>query len=217
MEAIKLQADSRTLIGKQVKTLRQQNIIPGIIYGHSIEPVAIQFDSKVILETLQHAGTSTMVEVHVEGFEAPYLAIFRDVQHDPIKRSIIHIDLQALNLEETVRVPVSIILIGESPIVRDGGGQVLQTLNEVEIEALPTALIPSIEIDISGLTEIGQSMTVGDIDIPEGVTVLNTPDSLILQVSYAEQPEEELEEEELEAGDVEVIGEGEEEEKEEEK
>jgi len=192
MAALELRATPREIIGgTQVKALRREDIVPGVIYGHGIDPIAVQFDSREIERAVSQAGTSSTVQVYVEGIPDPYLAIFRDVQYHIIKRNVIHLDLQALNLKETVRVPVSVVLTGESPAVKDFGGILLQVLNELEIEALPTALVPSIEVDISVLAEIGQSITVGDIVPPPGVKILNAPHEFVAQIIYAEEEEKE--------------------------
>lgn len=206
METLELRATPREIIGgTQVKALRREDVVPGIIYGHGIDPLAVQFDSREIAKAITQAGTSSTVQVYVEGVRDPYLAIFRDVQYHVTKRNVIHLDLQALNLKETVRVPVSVVLTGESPAVEDLDGMLLQILNELEIEALPMALVPSIEVDISTLTEIGQSITVGDIVAPPGVTILNAPHDIVVQVMYGEEEEKEEAEEAEPVGEVEVI------------
>ena len=191
MDSITLHASPRTVIGKQVKALRRQNVVPGVIYGHHIEPITVQFDASHVTKILSAVGTSSTVEVIVDGHEDPYLAIFRDTQIDVIRRTITHVDLQALSLTETVRVPVSVILTGESPAV-EAGGVLVQILNELEIEALPNALIPSVEIDLSVLGEIGDSVSVGDLTVPEGVEILNPAEETIVQVTYQAAEEEEL-------------------------
>jgi large subunit ribosomal protein L25 len=208
METLELRAIPRQIVGgNRVKALRREDIVPGIIYGHGIDPIPVQFDSREVEKAISQAGTSSTVQVYIEGISDPYLAIFRDVQYHTLKRNVIHLDLQALNLKETVRVPVSVVLTGESPAVEDAGGVLLHILNELEIEALPTALVPSIEIDVSVLTEIGQSITVSDITPPSGVTILNAPHDIVAQVIYAEEEKEEEEEAEVveEPEEVEVI------------
>jgi len=196
MEAIQLHAEPRTVIGKKVKLLRHKNIVPGVIYGRHLDPVVVQFDKLELTSTLNQVGTSATLQVEVAGSPEPYLVIFRDIQHHTILRDIVHVDLQALSLTETVRVPVNIVLVGVAPAVESEAGVVMQTLQEVEIEALPTDLIPLIEVDISVLTEIGNSISVGDLEVPEGVTILSNPDVTIVQVTYEaiEEVEEELEE-----------------------
>ncbi len=209
MEAIELHAERRTLVGKKVKLLRHENIVPGIIYGRHIEPIAIQLDNRELNRVLGQAGTSAAVQVHLKGAEEPYLAIFRDVQHNPIRRNIRHVDLQALSLTETVRVAVNVVTVGLAPATEEEGGVLMQLLTELNIEALPMALIPSIEVDVSGLTEIGDTIAVDDITVPDGVSILNAPDETIVQVTF--MAEEDLEEEVIEplATDVEVLGEAE--------
>ena len=206
MEALELRATPREIVGgKQVKALRREDIVPGIIYGHGIDPIAVQFNSREIAKAITQAGTSSTIQVYVEGVRDPYLAIFRDVQYHITKRNVIHLDLQALNLKETVRVPVSVVLTGESPAVKELDGMLLHILNELEIEALPMALVPSIEVDIAVLTEIGQSITVGDIVVPPGVTILNAPHDIVVQVMYGEEEEKEEVEAAEPVGEVEVI------------
>ncbi len=208
MEGLELKATPRDAIGKKVKRLRSEGIVPGIIYGHGIEPIPVQFDGREIERTINQAGSSTTVQVHVEGEKEEHLTIFRDVQYDPIKRNVIHLDLQALRADETVRVPLTVTMVGVSPMEEDPDAIVLQILNELEIEALPHALIPYIEVDISTLTEIGQSITVADLEPPEGIMILNDPHESIVQVSYAEEEVIEVEAEVPEfMGEVEVIGE----------
>ncbi len=205
METLALSANLRDIVGgKQVKALRREDVVPGVIYGHGIEPIAVQFNSREVEKAISQAGTSSTVQVFVEGIHDPYLAIFRDVQYHTLKRNVIHLDLQALNLKETVRVPVSVVLIGEPPAVKDFGGILLHVLTELEIEALPTALVPSIEVDVSVLTQIGQSITVGDIVPPAGVKILNAAHEFVAQVIYAEEEKEEAEVV-VEQAEVEVI------------
>ncbi|MCU0521365.1 MAG: 50S ribosomal protein L25 [Anaerolineae bacterium] len=184
MKAIELRAQPRTLTGKHVKLLRRQDVVPGVVYGHNIDPVPVQFNTKELAHALKRAGSSATVQLAVEGTASPYLVIFRDVQHHPIRRGITHVDLQALSLTETVRVPVNVVVVGKSPAVEVLGGVLLQTLMELEIEALPMDLVPVIEVDISGLAEIGDSISVADLDIPETITVLNAPDATIVQVTF---------------------------------
>jgi large subunit ribosomal protein L25 len=197
MVATQLHAEPRTVTGKKVKLLRQEDIVPGVIYGRHIDPVVVQFDKRELTTALNRVGTSATLQVEVSGSSEPYLVIFRDIQHHVIQRDVVHVDLQALSLTETVRVPVSIVLVGVAPAVETEAGVVMQVLQEIEIEALPTDLIRLIQVDISGLTEIGNSISVGDLEVPEGVTILSNPDVTIVQVTYEaleEVVEEELEE-----------------------
>ena len=214
MEQLKLQATPRTVIGKQVKQLRREGLLPGVIYGHSIEPLAVQFDAHEARSIAGQAGSSSLISVYVAGTPTPYSVIIRDVQWDYLKRVLTHLDLQALSMTEKVRIPISINLVGTAAAVEELGGVLLHLVNEVDAECLPSALVPAIDVDISDLTQIGDSISVKDVVVPEGIEILTDAEETVVQISAV--VEEVIEEEELaveaEAGEVEVIGEEEEEE-----
>ncbi len=214
MEQLELYAKRREIIGKKVNRLRREGYVPGILYGHDVDPIPLLFDGYEIESAVRQTSTSTLVQVNIEGHDSAYTAVFRDTQRDILKHNLIHVDLLSLNLEETVRVEVPLNLVGVSPAEEEQGGVLIQQLNEVEVEALPMALVPAIEIDISSIVNIGETITVGDIAPPEGVTILTSSDEIVVQVTTIteEEIEEELEEVLLEPGEVEVIGKGKEEE-----
>ncbi len=191
MERIQLSAMPRTVVGKQVKQLRNQNLTPGVIYGHGFDPLPVQFASRELETALARVGSSTLLNIEVVGVSQPYTVIVRDVQRHLLKRFVTHVDMQALNMTETVRVPVSLVLVGESPAVRDLHGMLLHIITEVEVECLPSALIPAIEIDVSGMTELGAALAVGDLVVPEGIQILTPADEIVVQVSLPEEEEEE--------------------------
>lgn len=203
-EAIALHAIPREVVGKQVNALRRQGFVPGIIYGHNIEPVPVQFNAHDLARYVTKFGGSSTVQVTLEGKAEPYLAIFRDIQYHRTRRAIRHLDLQALSLTETVRLPLPIVLVGESPAVVLGA-LLLQQLNELEVEALPGALVSAIEVDLSSLTEMGQSIQVKDIVPPTGIRILNTPGDIIVQVTHIAEEEEEVAAAAPEMAEVEVI------------
>ncbi|MDX9956478.1 MAG: 50S ribosomal protein L25 [Anaerolineae bacterium] len=205
MERIQLSATPRTVIGKQVKHLREEALTPGVIYGHGFEPVPVQFGTRELETALLRAGSSTLLNIEVAGTPQPYTVIVRDVQRHTLKRYVTHVDMQALSMTETVRVPVSLVLVGESPAVRDLHGMLLQVLNEVEIECLPSALVPSIEIDVTGMVELGSALTVGDLVVPQGIKILTLADEVVVQVSMPEEEEEEVAEVVAPVAEVEVV------------
>lgn len=182
MQNLELNATRRTVIGKQVNALRREAQIPGVIYGSTTEPIALQFDAKELEYVVNQAGRSSIVEVKVAGSPTPYTAIFRDLQYEPIKRRIRHVDLQALSMTETVRLPLPITLVGKAP-VEEFGGMVLQLLNEIEIECLPKDLVHNLEVDISIFTEIGQAIHVKDLVAPTGITFMADPEELVVHAT----------------------------------
>jgi len=217
MKQLELTATPRTVIGKQVNALKREGLVPGILYGYGIEPIPLQFEAREAERVVRQAGSSTLVQVHVEGTPTSYTTIIRDLQRDPIKRNLRHLDLQVLNLAEKIRLPIQIILNGESPAVKNFGGLLLHLLDEVEVECLPTALVPAIEVNISGLKELGQAIFVRDLVLPPGLTVLTDADEMVAQVTAAEAEEVLAEATTEAAAEVEVIRKKKEEEVEEEK
>ncbi|MGC9357310.1 MAG: 50S ribosomal protein L25, partial [Anaerolineae bacterium] len=168
MEELILQAKPRTVVGKKVKRLRSEGWVPGILYGSGVGSTPLQFDALEAERVVAQAGSSSLVKVDVEGEQTPYNAIVRDVQRHIIKRHVTHIDFQALSMTETVRLPIPVVLAGAAPAAEELGGVLIQQVNELDVECLPSALVPSIEVDISGLVEIGDAISVSDLDIPEG-------------------------------------------------
>lgn len=202
MEQLELKATLRQVAGKQVKQLRVGGFIPGVLYGKLMaQPLALQFAARELELVVQKAGLSTLVRVNVEG-QGNYPALFREVQIHPVRRTIRHVDLMAVDLNEAIRVPVNLVLKGESPAEKLGA-LVTQVLDEVEVECLPTDLVPAIEVDVTGLTEVGQRITLGDLVLPKGLKLLADPDEIIVIVEAV--GEEEVPTEAPEMREVEVV------------
>lgn len=202
MEQLELKATLRQVAGKQVKQLRAGGFIPGVLYGKLLaQPLALQFAARELELVAQKAGLSTLVRVNVEG-QGSYPALFREVQIHPVRRTIRHVDLMAIDLNEAIRVPVNLVLKGESPAEKLGA-LVTQVLDEVEVECLPTDLVPAIEVDVTGLTEVGQRITLGDLVLPKGLKLLADPDEIVVIVEAV--GEEEVPTEAPEMREVEVV------------
>lgn len=195
MEEIVFEANRREVIGKNVKKLRREGLLPAIVYGHSIEPVSISLNYKEASKTLDSISPSALVVLDIDGEK--HYTLVRDKQRNPVRRTIIHVDFQAVSLTETVRADVTVNLTGEAPAVETYLGILVPSLEQLSIECVPTNLPDRIDVDLSGLTEIGDSISVGDIIAPEGVEILNDPDEVVVVV-IAQAAEEEEEEEELE-------------------
>jgi large subunit ribosomal protein L25 len=195
MEEIVFEANRREVKGKNVKKLRRDGLLPAIVYGHSIEPISISLDYKEASKTLDSISPSALVVLDIDGEK--HYTLVRDKQRNPVRRTIIHVDFQAVSLTETVRADVTVNLVGEAPAVETYLGILVPSLEQLSIECIPTNLPDRIDVDLSGLTEIGDSISVSDIIAPEGVEILNDPDEVVVVV-IAQAAEEVEEEEELE-------------------
>ena len=214
MESIVINANRRDVIGKQVKALRREGKLPAVIYGHGIKPTAISLDARETNKVLSGVGASTLITIDLEG--EPYSVLVRDRQQHVIHRHLIHVDFQALSMSEKVRASVALILGDEeAPAVRDFGAMIITGVESLEIECLPLDLVDRIVVDISGLESIGDSILVKDLTMPDGITILDDPETMVVVATApaAEEVEEAEEVDEFEEGaEPEVIGEEQEEE-----
>lgn len=188
-----LKSAKRTQVGKATQTLRARGVIPGVVYGQGKEATMIQADERALNQAYQEAGTSKLVDLTIEG-EEPKTVLFHDVQHDHLGKNIIHFDLYTVKMDEEIQTEVPIRFVGESPVVYEQNAVLLKNLETIEVKALPGNLPENIEVDISEITEMEQSIVVKDLTIPEGVEVLTESEEM---VAKAEAPREEEEEEEL--------------------
>ncbi len=214
-EALELQAYERTVIGREVKRLRRQGIVPGIVYGHGMESVPIQVKSIDLDKVIKKGAKTKLVDLHIgEGKNRETKKVLmREVQRDPVKLSLVHVDFQAVSMTEKLRLKVPIRLVGEAPMVASNEAVLVQVLDEIEIECLPGNIPTHLEADVSPLDSLDKSITVADIRVPEGVELLADSKETIANLSLtsaamAEAEEEAGAEAEMEAGEVEVVGKG---------
>jgi large subunit ribosomal protein L25 len=214
MDRIILEAERRKVLGKKVKALRREGKLPAVIFGHKLETTPIVLDMRDASKILGSVGSSTLVTLKLDGVE--HAALVRERQHEVIRRSLLHVDFQAVSLTETVRASVAVVLGDEEPAaVKDFGAMIIQGTESVEIECLPQDLPERIIVDISSLENIGDSILVKDLPKISGVEILDDPETMIVvATTLAEEVvEEEVEDLELEEGlEPEVIGESEEDE-----
>ncbi len=212
MEREVIEAVRRSVIGKQVKALRREGKIPAILYGSTIEPTPVLLDLKSASNTLNRLSGSALVAVNLEGNNL--VSLVREKQRDVLTGTITHVDFQIVSMKEKIRTEVSVEIRGEAPAVKNFNGILVQNVDELEVEALPGDLPERIVVDVSGLTNIGQSIMLRDIALPEKVTVLEDLD-LVLVVVTAPEAEEVVEVAEVVGEEPEMIEKGKKEEEEE--
>lgn len=167
-DKITLNLDPRTLHGKKARQLRSEGIVPAVVYGPGIEPVSTQAPYNVIEKVLRRAGRHSPVHLNIDGKKK--LAMVKDVDMDAVKGRVRHVSFHAVNVKDPVvaEVPIRLTGEGESPAER-AGLVVLQSLEEIEIRALPMDLPDALEISLESLHEAGDRLTVGDITLPPNV------------------------------------------------
>lgn len=204
MEALELKAETRQIIGKNVAKLRRQGYVPAVIYGNNAENDLIQIEAKALRKVLAQAGTHQLIALQV-GSKRPKMTLAREIQIDAVKRSYMHVDFYAVNMKEKVTAEVPLVFEGVSPAVKELGGILVHGLTELQIECLPSDLIAAIEVNIEGLAEIDDMLTVADLKVPSNITILSDPESMVAKIEAPRVEEEVLEEEEEEAAEPEVL------------
>ena len=195
---MELKAEKRKILGKKVEKLRQQGLLPAVVFGKEAGSIPITLDHKEFLKVYEEAGESALVDVHLPKADKPIKVLITEVDIHPVSDEILHANLHAVRLTEKATATIPIEITGESPIVKSGEGMLLTLLDEVEVEALPQDLPPEIKLDISGLTEIDQSLAVKDLPIDHTkVEIKQDAEDLVVKVEHAEMAEEEEAEEEV--------------------
>ncbi|HDN04959.1 MAG TPA: 50S ribosomal protein L25 [Chloroflexi bacterium] len=178
MEKYILDADKRVVIGKQVKALRREGKLPAVIYGQEIEPMPITLNTKQVHQVLKVVGANTLISIKVGKDE--FLTLVREIQREVIMRDLLHMDFQAVSLEETITTFLPVVMVGESPAVTELEGLLILSMEELQIEAKAKDLPDTISVDVSGLMEIGDNILVKDLVISGDVTILDDPDGLVI-------------------------------------
>lgn len=178
MATVSFTATPRESKGKgAARQLRSRGQIPAVIYGHGREPQALSLNARDLDKMLGHIqAESTVIEVTVDGQTSKTL--IREIQRHPIRRQILHVDFQALVAGEKVTVSIPIVLNGIAEGVRLEGGVLDQTLRELEIEVDPANIPHHVDLDVTNM-KIGDSLHVSDIKLPEGVEILDDPETSV--------------------------------------
>jgi len=166
------------------RSLRRAGRAPAVVYGKGREPVPLSFDPAELLRLLakSEAGLNTLIDLRAEGAKfAERTILVKELQRDPIRGKVLHADFYEIDLTRTVQVEVPIHLVGTPVGVSLSGGILDHNLRELEIECLPRAIPDSIDVDVSAL-EIGGSLHVRDIALPEGVTLISDLDLSVVSV-----------------------------------
>ena len=205
MAAEKIKAEKRTEFGKgAARRIRRADKVPAVVYGHGNDPVHLTLPGHDTMMALKHGGANALLELDIDGEEQ--LALTKDVQIDPIRRVIEHLDFVAVRRGEKVTVDVPVHLVGEA--ARDT--LVVTEQATIQVEAEATDIPEAIEVDIEG-AEVGTQIHASDLSLPSGTTLLTDPEALVVNITNApteEEMEADVEGAEGEAaeGDVPEVG-----------
>jgi large subunit ribosomal protein L25 len=191
--SLKLTVSPREVFGRKVKSLRRQHIIPANLFGSGISSQAVQVSESIFQKIYEEAGETSVVDVQLEGESKSVPVLIHQLQHHPVTGNVIHVDFLQVDLKKKITTSIPVELSGVAPAVKDAGGVLVQALNEIEIEALPTDIPESLVVDVSTLTEIGQALTLKDISLPSQVTLLTDIESTLVTTQEPTPEEAEAE------------------------
>ena len=185
-----LQAQPRTVFGKQVARLRLKGITPASIYGKAVESIAVQVSSSDLTRLLNGARRNDVITLELPPNK--YAVVVRLIQRNPITQEILHMDFLRVSSTESMHAEVGVNLVGVAPIIASGMATLLRTRERLEVSGIAAALPSAIEVDISGWEDVEQVLKAGDVPLPAGVTLVTDPETTIamLTPAHAEAPAE---------------------------
>jgi large subunit ribosomal protein L25 len=210
MKSVPLNAFPRTQLRRDgVRKLRSAGRVPAVIYGGESKPQNLEISAKEIEELIHHsASENLLVDLAVKDDKQPKrLALVQEIQHHPLSGDLLHVDFHEVSETEKVSVMVPVETVGEAAGVKTGGGVLEHVLFKLKVRALPKELPEQIIIDVTHL-ELGKSIHIGDIKLPEGVEILGDKKGPVVAVALPRTEEEEAAAAEaapVAAGDVEMI------------
>lgn len=205
-ERLSITAEPREIVGKKVKRLRREGIVPAVIYGQK-ESVTIQLDNLSLRRVLRQAGSTNLIDVSLG--KSKRTVLVREIQSHVTRGDLLHVDFIEVDLKVMIAAEAQLVAVGTSAPEAEGLGVVTLALRAVEIEGLPDALVSEIEVDISQIETPDMVIYVSDLVAPEGVTILTDMETTVARFEFEKIVEEEEEEEELfvpAADAVEVVG-----------
>ena len=190
MEEIELRGQKRLVIGKHVKHLRQQGLVPAILYGHKRESLPLQIEERDLRQVLERVGSHHLITLRVGDDEEPKMTLAREVQLDPITHALLHVDFYEVVMTEKITTEVPLLFIGHSPVEEKREGVLVRGLDSLEVKCLPSSLIESIEVNLEDLVEIEQAILVGDLAVDADVEILTDKEEVVAQILPLRRVEE---------------------------
>ncbi len=186
-DKITITLDIRDAKGKKVAKLRNQGVVPGVIYGQGFDPILVQSEYNVLEKVVKGAGKHSAVHVTVDGKKK--IALIKDIEHSPVKGRIQHVSFHAVKASENVHaeVPIHLVGLGESGAEK-AGLIILQAIETLEIKAKPADLPEALEVSVSGLETDEDKILVSDITLPKGVEFADVEQDLDLVIANVYEP-----------------------------
>lgn len=185
-----LKVEKRKILGRKVKKLREEGILPANIYGKKVKSQAIEIDRSEFEKVFSEVGETGIIELNLGNEKRPVLV--HNIQLEPVSDEPIHVDFHQVDLKQKVVANIPIDVLGESPAEKQGLGTLVQYFDEIEVEALPGDLPEKFEIDAGDLEKVDQAIFIKDLKVGDKVEVKQDPEEIIVKIEPPREEEEEL-------------------------
>ncbi len=211
MADYKISAQPRTILGKKVRKLRREGLLPAVVYGgamQGVEPLTVT--AREFERLYARVGTAALIDLQIDGGRTRPVLIHQ-VQRDATRRNFVHVDFLAPDMRVELTVAVPLTFVGESPAVTVEGGILTQLTTELQVRCLPDRIPAALEVDLSRLTELEMTLTAADVTLQEGVALVSSEDEPLVKAetpTLVEEPvADEADEDEAQTAEAETAGE----------
>lgn len=180
MKEIKLSAQKREIVGRKVKKLRKEGLIPANVYGKKTKSISISLKKEDFEEVYREAGETGVVKLTIEGEKEERPVLIQNPQKHPLTEESLHVDLRQIILTEKVKAQIPVEIEGEAPAAQQKIGILIQTVSEIEVEALPMDLPEKFVVDVSKLANVGDEIKVKDLSIDRNKVELKVENELVV-------------------------------------
>lgn len=178
-DSISLAVQKRDQFGKKLKLVRQDGLVPAVLHNHGEESIHVSVDEAELIKVYAAAGKHHALELELDGKK--HTALVKDVDYEPAKTKMRHVVFQLVNADEKIEAEIPIEFTGDSPAVK-AGLQLNELMKSIEVRAIPSALVDKLVVSIEGLAEVGDSISIADVAVPEGIEILADPDQTIANI-----------------------------------
>ena len=189
MKTLTLQASKQTITGKKVEELRKKGFVPAVLYGPDIENISISVPYSLFEKVYREAGESSLVNLIIDDGQAAKVLI-QSIDSDPLSNRFVHADFFQVDMKEKLTIRIPIKFIGEPRAVKELGGILVKTVDEIEVRCLPDKLVSEIEVDVTSLATFEDAITMKDVVLPEGMELHQHVDDMVATVTQPISEEE---------------------------
>ncbi len=204
----KLQAQIRKTLGRKNKQIRKEEFIPAVVYGHNFDSQNIQILYPQFEKIFKETGESSLIDLEILDIEKKesvkkIKVLIHDIQRHPLTNQFQHIDFYKIKAGEKITLEIEFKFVGEAPVVKEQGGNLVHSLDKVEVKCFPENLVHEIEVDISRLKDFDNPIRIKDLNIPDGLEIIHDLEDVVIQAERPNVEEvEEKTEEKLETKEI---------------